>query len=305
MSDSQTVPAPSRARRVTPLLPPDSGRDRPLFAVAAILVFLACLSAFGAAGAWRAAAGWTDQLTAEITVQVLPGDGRDADADAQQAAIAIARLPGVISAEAQSRSDAERLLRPWLGAGGLPDDLPVPRLIAVAIDPASPPAPGAVTALLADAPYEVLVDDHERWEDAVQRAADAVRYFALGLVGLLTLAAAAVIAFAARASLAARWDVAEALHLVGAPDRYVTGLFQRRFFELGLKSGLAGSFAAALAALGLAQAGAASSGLFFVPTLELGWSAFLIPPIAAAVAALIAALAARVSVATELKARWP
>ena len=58
----------SRSQRVAPLLPPDSGRDRPLFAVAAILVFLACLSAFGAAGAWRAADGWTDQLTAEITV---------------------------------------------------------------------------------------------------------------------------------------------------------------------------------------------------------------------------------------------
>jgi len=301
---STSGPAP-KPKRATPLLPPDSGRDRPLFAVAAILVFLACLSAFGAAGAWRAAAGWTDQLTAEITVQVLPGDDRDADADAESAATAIARLPGVLSAQAQSRADAERLLRPWLGAGGLPDDLPVPRLIAVAIDPANPPAQGAVQALLADAPYDVLVDDHERWEDAVQQAADAVRYFALGLVALLTLAAAAVIAFAARASLAARWDVAEALHLVGAPDRYVTGLFQQRFFLLGLKSGLVGSLAAALAALGLSQAGAASSGLFFVPTLELGWSAFLIPPAAAFVAALIAALAARVSVATELKARWP
>lgn len=305
MTDDTSASTGPKSKRTTPLLPPDSGRDRPLFAVAAILVFLACLSAFGAAGAWRAAAGWTDQLTAEITVQILPGDDRDADADARDAAIAIARLPGVIHAEAHSRAEAERLLRPWLGAGGLPEDLPIPRLIAVAIDPANPPAPGAVTALLADQPYEVLVDDHERWEDAVQRAANAVRYFALGLVALLTLAAAAVIAFAARASLAARWDVAEALHLVGAPDRYVTGLFQHRFFLLGLKSGLAGSFSAALAALGLAQVGAASSGLFFVPTLELGFSAFLIPPIAAIIAALIAALAARVSVATELKARWP
>ncbi|WP_439636499.1 cell division protein FtsX [Oceanicaulis sp.] len=294
----------SKSPRVAPLLPPDSGRDRPLFAVAAILVFLACLSAFGAAGAWRAADGWTDQLTAEITVQILPGDGRDADADAVAAAEAIARLPGVTGVTALDRAEAERLVSPWLGSADLPEDLPIPRLVAVQIDAEAPPATGAIEALLSDEPYEILVDDHQRWEDAVQRAANAVRYFALGLVLLLTVAAAAVVAFAARASLAARWDVAEALHLVGAPDRYVTGLFQERFFFLGLKSGLAGSVAAALAALGLAQAGAASGGLFFVPTLELGWSALLIPPLAALIAALIAALAARSAVSSDLKARW-
>ena len=196
-------------------------------------------------------------------------------------------------------------MRPWLGSGGLPDDLPVPRLVAVEIDPAAPPAPGAIETLLADAPYTVLVDDHQRWEDAVERAANSVRYFAIGLVILLTGAAAAVIAFAARASLAARWDVAEALHLVGAPDRYVTGLFQERFFFLGLKSGLAGALAAAICALSLAQMGASAGGMFFVPTLELGWSALAIPPSAALIAALIAALAARTAVASELKARWP
>jgi cell division transport system permease protein len=69
-----------------PLLPPDSGRDRPLFAVSAILVFLACLAALGAAGAWSAAEGWTTQLAEELTVQILPGEDRDADADAEAAA---------------------------------------------------------------------------------------------------------------------------------------------------------------------------------------------------------------------------
>ncbi|MFW5661166.1 MAG: hypothetical protein ACOC05_07240, partial [Oceanicaulis sp.] len=139
---------------------------------------------------------------------------------------------------------------------------------------------------------------------AVRRAAAAVRYFALGLVVLLTLAAAAVIAFAARASLAARWDVAEALHLVGAPDRYVTALFQSRFFWLGLKAGLAGAVLAALAAAGLAYAGGAAGTVFFLPSLELGWSVAAIPAAAALVSAAIAALSARFAVAAELKARW-
>jgi len=139
----------------------------------------------------------------------------------------------------------------------------------------------------------------------VQRTAGAVRYFALGLVAILALAAAAVIAFAARASLAARWDVAEALHLVGAPDRYVTGIFQRRFFFLALKAGLAGAGLAALAGYGLAHGAGAAGAVFFLPVPALGWSAAAIAPGAALASALIAAGAARLAVTGELKARWP
>lgn len=297
---------PSQTTLTAPgaLLPADGPRDRPLFAVAAILVFLACLAAFGAAGAWQAAGNWTRQLTNELTVQVLPDAGRDSDADAQDAAIRIARLPGVLSAEARDRAASERLLEPWLGTGELPEDLPVPRLIAVTLDPENPPASGAIETLLQEASYSVIVDDHDRWEAAVRSTASTVRFVALGLLALLTLAAAAVIAFAARASLAARWDVAEALHLVGANDSYITALFQARFFWLGLKAGLAGAVLAGLAAGGLAMMSGPSSALFFLPRLELSWSTAMIPPLFALVAGLISALAARLAVSAELRARW-
>lgn len=287
-----------------PLLPADSARDRPLFAVAAILVFLAVLAGLGGAGAWRAAEGWTSQLAEELTVQILPGEGRDADEDTRAAAQAIARLPGVLGVEARDRSQSEELLEPWLGSVSLPDDLPVPRLVAVQVDPADPPAPGAIEALLEGEGYEVIVDDHERWEDAVRQASDAVRYFALALVILLAIAAAAVVAFAARASLAARWDVAEALHLVGAPDRYVTGLFQSRFFFLGVKSGLVGALAAAAAAAMLAYAGGTAGAVYFLPSLDFSWSFAAIPALAALASGLVAGLSARLAVAAELAARW-
>ena len=296
--------ADTRRARPAPLLPPDRGRDRPLFAVAAILVFLASLAALGAIGAWSAAANWSAQLAAEATVQVLPAEGRDADADARAAAESLANLPGVIAAEARDRAASEALLEPWLGRGALPDDLPVPRLVAVRLDPVRPPADGAIEALLSDGGYEVVVDDHGRWDDAVRRAGGAIRAFALGLVLLLTLAAGAVIAFAARASLAARWDVADALHLVGAPDGYVTGLFQRRFFLLGVKAGLVGAAAASTAAFALSQAGGAAGAAFFLPRFALDWTALGLPVGAALAAGLVSALAARLAVTAELKGRW-
>ncbi|TRO92663.1 hypothetical protein FKB34_12610 [Glycocaulis profundi] len=295
----------SKARsRPADLLPPDAGRDGPLFAVSAILVFLACLCALGAVGAWTAASGWTAQLSDQITIQVLSEDDRDIAADAADAGERVARLPGVESVEVRPREASERLLEPWLGRGGLPDDFPVPRVIAVRIDPAAPPLTAAVEGVFEEAGYTVLVDDHQRWAGAVAQAAATVRYFALALVALLGLAAAAVVAFAARASLAARWDVADALHLVGAPDGFITSLFQRRFFLLGLKAGLTGAFAAALAAAGLAFAGGAAGALFFLPSLELGWGAAFIPPAAAILSGLVAAIAARSAVSAALARRW-
>lgn len=290
-------------RRSAPLLPPEAGRDRPLFAVAAILVFLACLATLGAIGAWRAAEGWTAQMTSELTLQLLPAEDRDADADAEAAGALVAQIPGVRSVDVRSREEAEDLLQPWLGRS-LPDDLPLPRLIAVSVDPDNPPAEGVIEALFETEPYEILIDPHGQWSRAVERASNAVRYFALSLVVLLTGAAAAVVAFAARASLAARWDVADTLHMVGATDHYIAALFQRRFFLLGLVAGAAGSLTASLTAYALAVFGGSAGTLFFLPGLDLGWSFFFIPPIASLISGFIAATAARLSVSHALKARW-
>ncbi len=297
-----STPPPAPKTAPGPLLPPDSGRDRPLFMVASILVFLACLAGLGAAGAWSAAGGWTAELSGEMTIQVLPGDGRDPDADAADAAARVEALPGVVRARARSADDARALIEPWLGSGALPEDLPVPRIVAVRLDAEAPAAAAALEAALADAPYAALVDDHQRWAEAVARAAGAVRWFAVGLLLVVGAAAAAVIAFAARASLAARWDVAEALHLVGASDAFTAALFERRFFFLGLKAGLAGAAAAAAAAAVLAAAGGSGLAIFFLPTLSLGWSAAFIPPAAAICAALISAVSARLAVTAALRA---
>ncbi|MFC4725552.1 cell division protein FtsX [Glycocaulis abyssi] len=295
----------TKPRRSAPLLPGEAGRDLPLLAVCAILVFLACLSVIGAAGAWRAAGGWSDQLVSEMTLQVLPADEGDGDAAARDAGALASGLPGVIDVEVRSRAASTALLRPWLGSTTLPDDFPLPRLVTLRIDPENRPASGAVEALFADAPYRVIVDDNRLWAGAIARASATVRYFAAGLVLLVCGAAAAVIVFAARAALSMRRDVAEALHLVGAPDSFIIALFQQRFFMLGLKAGAAGSLLALLAALCLNLAGGSAASLFFLPSLAPGWWIVIIVPVAALVSGLISAIAARLTVSAGLKARWP
>ncbi|WP_420434072.1 cell division protein FtsX [Hyphobacterium sp.] len=304
MSEETPHVPPPPAGGNSPLLPPDSGRDRPLFAVAAILVFLACLAALGARGAWTSSERWMSDLEGSLTVQIRPAADRDAADDAARAAALIADLPGIASATPRDRAASEALLEPWFGSGGLPADLPVPLLIDVELADIDILPIEDMAATLEAAGIAADIDDHGRWSDAVARAGQLARLLAIGLLLLILGAAAAVIAFAARASLAARQDVADALHIVGATDGYVAGLFQRRFFALGLKAGLAGAGFAALIAILVAVGGSNADALYFLP--ELIFAPFEIAALAAApfLAGFVAALSARLAVKEELRKRW-
>jgi cell division transport system permease protein len=275
-----------------------------LFAVAAILVFLACLAALGARGAWTSSERWMADLEGSLTVQIRPVEGREASEDATRAAALIADLPGIASAIPRDRAASEALLEPWFGAGGLPADLPVPLLIDVELTDGDMLPLEDIAETLEEAGIAAEIDDHGRWSDAVARAGQLARLLAIGLLVLILGAAAAVIAFAARASLAARQDVADALHIVGATDGYIAGLFQRRFFGLGLKAGLAGAGFAALIAILVAVGGSNADALYFLPELILApfeIAALLAAPV---LAGGVAALSARLAVEEELRKRW-
>lgn len=299
-----TEPPPPPKGRAAALLPPDTGRDRPLFVVAAILVFLACIAALGARSAWMAAQDWTTDLETSVTVQVRPVDGRDVEADAAEAARLAGEQAGVANAVARDRRHAEALLRPWLGEANLPDDLPLPLLVEIELEPGSTAPVTAMQSAFDAAGLAATIDDHGRWSEAVRRAARAAQTLGLSLLALLAGAAAAVVAFAARASLAARIDVIDALHLCGAEDRFIASLFQRRFFMLGLKAGFAGAFIAALVALLVSMGQAPANMAFFLP--QWGMAPFELGMLIAApfLAGLTAAISARLAVVADLRGRW-
>lgn len=286
------------------LLPPDAGRDRPLFVVAAILVFLACIAALGARGAWLQAQSWTTDLETSLTIQVRPAEGRDAEADAARAAELAEATEGVEQATARGRDHALALLTPWLGEGNLPDDLPLPLLVDVRTRSGSTVDTATLQAQLDAEGMAARIDDHGRWTNAVRRAAGTAQALGLGLLALLAGAAAAVIAFAARASLAARLDVIDALHLCGAEDRFIAGLFQRRFFMLGLKSGVAGAVFAGLVSILVSLGDAPADMAFFLPQWAADPFEIILLAIAPLLAGVTAAISARLAVAADLRGRW-
>ncbi len=281
------------------LLPRQDGRDRSLTFVVACLCFLACLSIYVMLASSRAAGGWKRELAASATVQVRPKPGETGGEAAASAAEVLAGLPGVTEVQALDRAAAEKLLEPWLGKGNIPDDLPIPHLVTVELDPQHPAGVAAMNAALAAAGLDATVDDHRRWMHDVEASGAAVRGVAITGALLVAAAAGAVIAFATRAGLAARRDVVEVLHLSGARDRYIAGLFQRRFAFLAARAGLYGALAAA-AATALARGLGGSDG--FSPALPFAWSdlAWAAPcPLAAALVAAVAARRTAMSILAE------
>lgn len=285
--------------RAPGLLPRDSAGEPWLAAVIAILCFLACLAAVGAASADRAAHGWAGQLRAEATVQVRPRVGETGAGAAARAAETLAGVDGVAEAEAMDRAAAEALLRPWIGDAVLPD-LPLPHLVTVRLDPLAPASAVTLSRALAEAGMDASVDDHSLWRGEVERAAMIITLLAGGAFLLTALAAGAAIAYATRAAMAAQHPVIQTLSLNGATDGTIARLYQTRFGLLAAGAGAAGAIAAALLVAGLRGLGG-NDGIS--PALPLAWSDLWLLSPCPLLAATVAVVAARITALASLRRR--
>ena len=231
------------ASRENSLLPMSDAREAALFFVVAALCFLAALAALSARASYGAAAGWTAEVEGELTVRLRGADARAArDAEAL-----LASMDEVNEAQLISRDEAAQLLSPWFGTEGLPAGLPLPVLIEIQAAQGAQQVATRLEQQLTEAGFTATVDDHSSWTGDLRRTLGLARLVALATVALLGATAIAVIAFATHAALLARRDIVDVLHLTGAEDPFIAGLFERRFWLLGLHAGSIG----ALAALGM------------------------------------------------------
>lgn len=278
--------------RPAPFLPQEDARDPALLFVVAVLCFLACLTALGVIASTRAANGWSRQLTAEATVIVRARGGETPDAAAARAAEALAGVPGVTEARALEKEKAYALIEPWIGDVADLDDLPVPRLVAVGLDRRKPATAAALGRALKAQGLDAVVDDHSVWIKDIRGAAGVVRWTASAILLLIAGAAAAVVAFATRAGIAARKDVVEVLHLTGAEDGQISNLFELRFAGIAAVAGAAGAAAAGLLGVALRVIG---GGEGITPALPIAWVDLLAVLPCPVLAALVAAVAARLT----------
>src|SRR6202163_789994 len=161
------------------IVPKATIAGRALIAVIAIMTFLASIT-IGAVMLLRAAAGDSQSdLAREVTIQIRPVAGRDIEADIAKAAAVAGAARGIAGVRPYSKQESTQLLQPWLGGLAL-DELPVARLIAVAISPGETPDLEKLRGSLAEQVPPASLDDHREFVDHMRAMTRAIVVGATG-----------------------------------------------------------------------------------------------------------------------------
>jgi cell division transport system permease protein len=273
-----------------------------------VMCYLACLAIGALILINRAVDDWTHGISREVTVQLRQISNVDTEAELKKATALLQTTIGVVSVEALDRKASLKLLEPWLGNTNL-DELPVPRLIRVTIDEASPPDFDTLEKNLSANIKGASLDTHRRWEAELARMAHSLTLLSWWILALICGSAVAMVVFAARAALDANREVVEVLRLVGAKNSFIARQISQRFLITGLVPGCAGIILAGITFLGLGSTGeaagngvaAASFTLLFAPHGDL-LSTLLIVLAVPLVATLIALVTANMTLTHMLRA---
>lgn len=271
----------------------------------AFMVYLAVLAVAGILVLHNTVSRWDSGISGTLTVQAMPSDaGADVDAEILQDTLTVlTSTPGVLGVTLLDKDDTLALVEPWLGDMAGEADLPLPRLIDVAIDPDAGIDIEALGRRLAIAAPGVSVDDHRVWLDRLVRLLQTMQWIALSVVMVIFMVTIGTVVFTTKTSLAIHGEAIHVLHLIGAYDSYVARQFAGRALWLGLKGGIIGlAFAVpTLLAIG-----------FFAERMQMGTMSesglqvphYLMIAALPIVVALIAMLTARMTVLRTL-ARMP
>nr|WP_209443100.1 FtsX-like permease family protein [Falsiroseomonas frigidaquae] len=199
----------------------------------AAMALLAALALAGAQGAATLAERWQRGAAAAVTVQIP-----DADAVRLERAVAALRgMPEVAFAQAMEPERLAGLLRPWLGDSPA---ISVPGVIELRLRD-SRTDPVLIGDRLANVVPGAMVEAHGLWVQRLAALARSLQAIALGVLVLVAVVAAAVVAVATRAGLAARRNAIEVLHGLGARDGDIAGRFARRLGLLAATGALVGA----------------------------------------------------------------
>jgi cell division transport system permease protein len=263
----------------------------------ALMVFLASMAVAGAFVISGVIDRWDRDVSGTLTVQILPAGGDHAEAateDRVRLAVDVMRkVPGVLSVKAFDKKRTLALLEPWLGGAEVLQDLPLPRLIDVSVDPNARIDLAEVAERLTQAVPGASLDDHRVWLSRLINLSRTIQWLAIVVVALIGAVTAATVVYGTRTGMAIHHGIIEVLHLIGAHDDYIARQFADRAFALGISGGLMGLGLAlpALTAIGWAARRLEGG---FLPSLSLpimGYVAIgLLPLMAAGLSMLTARL---------------
>lgn len=292
-----------------PIIPQAAAPLRTLTVSMAVMCYLACLAIGALMLIDRAVANWTQELSRELTVQVRPLSGSDIEAELGKAETLLKSTPGVVEVSVLPRDAGVKLLEPWLGSGGSLDDLPVPRLIALTVDPGSAPDLEALSADLKAQVKGASLDTHRRWQAELTRMAGVLETLGYAVLILICISAIAIVVFATRTVLDANRGIVDVLHLIGARDGFIARQVEGRFLRTGLAAGVIGMLLGLLTFVLVGLAGfsgnpggiaEASRNLLFLPD-DGSWRSYAVFVSVPVIATLISLFTARLTLIRMLR----
>jgi cell division transport system permease protein len=202
---------------------------------------------------------------------------------------AVRSTPGVRSATAVPETEMRSTLESWLGSAAAAGDLPIPALVTVELKPGFKPT--QLQARIAqNFPGATTVTETAELGPLL-RSLHTLQWLAFSLVALVAVATSAAVVLAARGALDTHRFTIEIMHGIGATDRQVTRLFERKIATDALIGAVAGGLAAAIGLLLVGGAGAAFAGELTgaAPLRQLDLLILAIMPILVVVLAILVA----------------
>ncbi len=267
--------------------------------VIAVMVYLSALALAGGFGLRSAASGWTSDLSRRVTVQINDTGSQSKDRQAASVVERLRPLPEVKEVRRLTDAELGALLDPWLGAGSVNADLPVPAMIDVTFKDDSIDV-AALTALVKSIAPAATLDTHQQWLGQMSLLTRSINWTANLIVLLVALATVALVAFGTQAGLAAHKPTIEILHLIGAEDSMIASEFQKRFLWHGFIGGV-GGLALALITIFLLGWLAQRAGQGLIAAVSLSWQAWLALLLLPVLAGLLTMLTARFTVLRALR----
>jgi cell division transport system permease protein len=258
------------------------------------MVYLAALALAATMGADRLADRWRSDLSGTFSIQ-LPPNASSTPSERERLLSdivdSVTKMPEVARVHVVDDAEKQRLLEPWLGPGGLPEDVRLPDLVVVQLRQDAPSGIEAVKTRVAALTPDATFEDHARWQGDMLAFTHSIELLASIIIGLIAAAAVTTVIFVTKTGLSIHRRVIEIVHLVGARDSYIARQFLMHSMRLGLIGGIGGAGLAGLTLIGLDRLlGNAQTSL--LPTLALDldqWLTLAVVPIAVSIVAMITA----------------
>jgi len=224
-------------------LVPQSRLSGPMPWVIAIMIALTVVAAGGGLALRNLGEGARADIAGGLTVQILEAAPAERERQAQVAMAVLGNRDDVGKIRRVPEAELEALLEPWLGqqARGSEEPIPMPALIDVQVKgPLTTQRLEGLRASLAGAAPAARIDAQSGWLKPVFDAIASLQWLALGLIVLLAATSAAAVWLAARSALGSNRETIEIIHLLGATDRQIAGIFQRSIGTGAALGGFAG-----------------------------------------------------------------